>query len=81
MYYFYILFSKTDNGYYYGSTSNLKKRVSEHQLGKVQSTSYRRPLKIVYYEAYQTVSGAREREQQVKRSSSIRAGLHKRINS
>lgn len=52
MYYFYVLQSDADNGYYYGSTVNLKRRIAEHTDGRVDSTSYRRPLKLVYYEAY-----------------------------
>ncbi len=81
MYYFYILYSQIDNGYYYGSTSNLKKRLNEHQQGNVPSTSYRRPLNLAYYETYTTVVSARKREKQVKNSSSIRAALHKRFDS
>lgn len=81
MYYFYVLLSDVDAGYYYGSTTDLKRRVAEHQDGKVHSTSYRNPLKLVYYEAFLTISAARVREKQVKKSSSIRSALHKRINS
>ena len=79
MYYFYVLLSDTDNGYYYGSTTNLKRRVLEHQNGEVTSTSYRTPLKLVYYEAYEILQQARFREQQVKTSGSVRLALHKRI--
>jgi len=81
MYYFYVLQSDVDIGYYYGSTTNLKRRVAEHARGKVTATSYRLPVKLVYYEAFLTISAARNREQQVKKSSSIRSALHKRINS
>lgn len=80
MYYFYILKSDIDHGHYYGSTNNLKRRVSEHILGEVKSTKYRLPMKLVYYEAYETIEQARTREQQVKHSGSIRVALIKRIS-
>lgn len=80
MNYFYILKSEIDFGYYYGSTTNLKKRVAEHNAGLVRSTKFRAPLALVYYEAYQDIINARLREKQVKLSGSVRAALHKRIN-
>lgn len=79
MYYFYILFSEKDKKYYYGSTTNLKRRVAEHTKGQVIATKYRNPLRLVYFEAYQNLQLARQREQQVKLSGAIRANLHKRI--
>jgi len=46
MFYMYIL--KDKNGeLYIGSTNDLKKRFSEHNAGKVTSTKYKRPLKLV----------------------------------
>jgi len=80
MNYFYVLYSEKDKKYYYGSTTDLKKRVAEHNEGKVTSTEYRRPLELVYYEAYESLDSARLRERQVKSSGSIRATLHKRIH-
>lgn len=81
MYYFYILYSSVDRGYYYGSTVNLRRRFSEHTSGKVVSTKHRLPLELVYYEAYNHLELARTREQQVKQSGSIRTALHKRFAS
>ncbi len=79
MYYFYVLKSEKDFKYYYGSTSDLKRRLREHINGKVPATSYRRPLSLTYYEAYQHLHQARLREQQVKTSGSVRKQLQKRI--
>lgn len=81
MAYFYILKSKKDKAYYYGSTTNLKKRVNEHNLGKVFATKHRLPVELVYYEAYLSLSAARAREQQVKTSGNARKTLHSRINT
>ena len=81
MFCFYILESARDRKLYYGSTDNLKRRVDEHQRGLLQSTSYRLPIRLVYYEAYQTLEKARLREKQVKASGSVRKALNARIQS
>jgi len=52
MYYVYILKSKKDNKNYIGSTNNLLRRLAEHNKGKVKSTKYRKPFKIVYLENF-----------------------------
>lgn len=80
MYYFYILKSEKDNEFYYGSTNDLKRRYAQHVAGKVKSTSYRLPVNLVYYEAYLSLSQAREREHQVKTSGSVRTSIQKRLN-
>lgn len=81
MFYFYVLQSESDYKYYYGSTKNLKRRFDEHQHGLVESTSYRLPVNLIYYEAYRTIDKARLRERQVKASGSVRKALHARIES
>lgn len=53
VYYVYILqSSKKKNWLYKGSTSDLKRRVIEHNAGKNFSTAPYAPLKLIYYEAY-----------------------------
>lgn len=52
MHYVYLLFSEKDLGYYIGSTRDVTTRFSEHSLGRVKSTSFRRPLKLIYFETY-----------------------------
>ena len=49
-----------------GLTDNLKRRVSEHILGKVVSTKNKRPLKLIYYEAYLMKGDALKREKYLK---------------
>lgn len=51
-YYLYVLKSEKDSDLYIGKTVDLIRRVREHNLGSVQSTKGRRPLKLIYYEAY-----------------------------
>ena len=51
MYYVYIL--QLNNGQLYnGRTDDLKRRFSEHKEGKVKSTKHRRPLRLLFYEAF-----------------------------
>lgn len=79
MNYFYVLLSHQDNDHDYGSTTDLQKRVHEHVSGRVNSTRNRLPVRLVYYEAYETIDAARARERQVKASGSVRSSLLKRI--
>ena len=65
MYYVYIL--KLCNGHFYkGSTGDLKRRLDEHEKGKVFSTKNKRPVKLIHYEAYLLKSDAVRREKFLK---------------
>ena len=66
MYYVYILYSEKDGQFYTGSTNDLKRRMSEHNDGRVISTENRRPLQLVYYEACLNEVDARAREKYLK---------------
>lgn len=56
MYYIYILFSEKDKQLYTGFTPDLKSRVKAHINGFVKTIKHRRPLKLIYYEAYEKES-------------------------
>ena len=79
MFYVYVLKSKKDNKFYIGMTSDLKRRMKEHSYGKVKSTKYRKPLRLLCYEAYQTKKEAERREKFLKTSDG-RIDLKKRID-
>jgi putative endonuclease len=66
MFWMYILKSKSDQKLYIGSTSNLVKRLTEHNAGKVTSTKSRIPFQIVYCEGYKSAIEARKREHNLK---------------
>lgn len=66
MYYVYILFSFKDRQLYTGFTDNLKSRFKAHINGYVKATKNRRPLKLIYYEAYSKEIDARRREKYLK---------------
>lgn len=79
MYHTYVLKSLEDNNLYIGSTCDLKRRFSEHQSGKVRSTSNRKPFELLFYEAYQNRSIAVRREKYLK-SSDGHKDIKKRFN-
>ena len=80
MYYVYLLKSGKDLGYYIGFSSNLKFRFKQHCNGLVDSTKHRRPLRLIYYEAYNNKNLAEERERKLKKFGSAYSGLLKRIS-
>ena len=64
--YTYIIKSFKDRNWYTGYTNDLRKRISEHNLGKVFSTQHRRPFKLIYYEACLNQEDAKVREKYLK---------------
>ncbi len=65
MYYVYLL--QLHNGEVYtGSTKDLRRRIGEHNEGKVTSTKHKRPLKLILYEGYLLRSDAERREKYLK---------------
>lgn len=66
MNYTYVLISEKDGKFYIGFTSNLDKRLKEHDDGKVISTKNRRPLHLIYYEACKNEHDAIHREKYFK---------------
>jgi len=81
MFYVYLLGSKKDKELYLGSTNDLKRRLEEHNSGKVKSTKSRTPFKLLYYEAYDKEEDARKREASLKLRGQARTHLLRRIKS
>ena len=65
-YYTYVLYSKKDKQNYHGFTKNLKLRIEQHDKGEVESTKYRRPLELIYFEACLNKEDAIKREKYFK---------------
>ena len=61
-YYIYVLFSLKDKRLYIGFTTDLKSRLSEHAKGEVNSTKYRRPLKLIHYQYFTDREEAKKKE-------------------
>ena len=69
-YYVYIL-RCSDKSYYTGITSELKSRILDHQEGTYKNsyTSFRLPVKLVYFCTFSSVHTAISVEKQVKKWS------------
>lgn len=67
VYYVYILLC-ADKSYYTGVTSDLEKRLYEHQSGHDENcyTFSRRPVVLKYFAEFQDINDAIAREKQVK---------------
>ncbi len=66
MYKIYILQSLKSNKFYIGHTSDIEKRLFEHNNKRVRSTKYGAPWRIVYSENFGTKSEAFRREMEIK---------------
>ncbi len=69
MFYVYVLQSLKDKKLYIGYSANLKKRIQYHYSGNVRSTKGRRPLKLIFYEAFTGKEDAERRERYFKTNS------------
>ena len=66
----YILFSEKLNKYYVGSTSDIERRLEEHNRGKEKFTSIGKPWILVYNEVFNNLKFARKRELEIKKQKS-----------
>lgn len=58
-----------DGKFYTGWTDNLKLRLSKHNSGQVNSTKYRIPFELVYFE------GCLSQESAIKREKTLKTGF------
>lgn len=65
-YFVYVLISLKDQKLYIGYTTDLMRRYSEHKAGKVTSTKFRLPLKLIHYEYFISEKDAKAREKFLK---------------
>jgi putative endonuclease len=65
-FYTYVLKSKLDGRFYTGFTSDLEKRLREHNSGMVNSTKGRIPFEIIYFEFCLNMDDAIHREKYLK---------------
>lgn len=69
MYYTYVLLSLRDGQFYTGYTSDLRKRLAEHNNGEAKATMHRRPLTLIYFEGCLDKRDAMRREKYLKSGS------------
>ena len=81
MCYVYVLKSQKYKRIYIGFSSDLKKRIKEHNSGKTKSTKYGAPWELVYYEAFFSKKDALKREAGLKNYGSAFGFLKRRIKN
>jgi len=69
MYFVYAVKSQKDGRIYVGLSSNIKRRILEHNSGYVFSTKGFRPWKLIYKEEAKNRKEARKREKYFKSGS------------
>ncbi|MEA1936653.1 MAG: GIY-YIG nuclease family protein [Patescibacteria group bacterium] len=79
MFYVYVIRSTKKKYHYIGYTSNLRKRLQEHNSGKTKSIKHLIPFELIYYEAYNTDNLARKREINLKKNAAAKEDLFKRL--
>jgi putative endonuclease len=80
MFFVYILESIDSGRWYIGSTADIDERISRHNSRRVKSSKPYRPYRLIYSETYSSLSAARKREVQIKKSGVIRKELKARLN-
>jgi len=73
MFFVYILKSKINGAYYIGSCEDISIRFNQHNKGLVKSTKRYLPWRLIHKESFDTLSGARKRELQIKSWKSRKA--------
>ena len=68
-YFVYVLKSEVDGRLYKGQTVDIHKRLNEHNSGKTKSTKGYMPWKLVYFEKFETLEQAVQREKYFKTGS------------
>jgi predicted GIY-YIG superfamily endonuclease len=69
MWYFYILQSKVDASYYVGSTSDIRKRLADHNSGSAKYSSSKKPYVLIWYCAFLNKTKAIKFEMYLKNGS------------
>ncbi len=64
--YTYIIKSTVENRYFYGQTTNLMRRLNQHNRGLEEATRSGRPWVLVAYREFNTRSGAMSYERRLK---------------
>jgi putative endonuclease len=62
----YILLSEKDGNFYVGITTDLSRRLDEHNQGRNTSTVSRRPFRLIHAELYSSKEDAVRRETYLK---------------
>jgi len=66
MFIVYILQSTKTGKRYIGHTEDILRRLNDHNTGRVKSTCYGKPWRVIYTEEYPDRSSACRREKEIK---------------
>lgn len=66
MFYVYIIQSTIKNYRYIGHTSDINKRLKQHNSGHTRSTKLNKPYKLIYLERHNSKKEAYKKEMQLK---------------
>jgi len=66
IYYVYIIQSEKDKGFYTGLTTDVGRRLKEHDKSDTKTTRSKKPWKLVYFEKFENRTEARKREKYLK---------------
>jgi len=81
MYYVYLLENQNDKSWYIGMTTDLRRRLKEHQSGKGgRTTKLKKNWRLIYFEGYLNQKDATGREKFLK-SGSGRKYLKKQLRN
>ncbi|MFA6619069.1 MAG: GIY-YIG nuclease family protein [Candidatus Neomarinimicrobiota bacterium] len=70
MYYVYIIQSKITRNYYIGYTSDVQRRLDQHNQGKTRSTKAYKPWELVFTKGFESKRKARQIELKIKKMKS-----------
>jgi len=79
MYYVYVLLSESTGQCYLGWTTDLRRRLCEHNEGHSEATRNRGPYKLIYFEAYSHREEAKGRERALKHHPNAYRQLKNRL--
>lgn len=79
MHYIYILRSEKSGALYIGRTTNVVKRIKEHNTGLSPYTKKYKPWRPVYIEGYANEDDAKDREVKLKQFGKVYSQLKRRI--
>jgi putative endonuclease len=72
MYYAYVVKSIISDSYYKGHCADLVKRISEHNSGMTKSIKHLLPVKLIYFEEFNSLEEAIKREKHFKSAAGRR---------
>jgi putative endonuclease len=79
MFYVYLIRSKKDNTLYIGYTTDLKRRLEQHNNGLSRYTKGKTPWELVYFEGFKDRKLALQRENKLKYFGKAYGQLKSRI--